>query len=400
MSAIPKRSMPPFKAGAKSPAAAILAKKAPAAPAKPAPPAKKPAPAKPVAAPAILKARDKDPIVRATTADLDDLLAGIRGEGDETAMYLGSDSSLLKIRGVISTQCPGLDRAIGRGGIPLARLTILHGAEGSGKTTACLHLVAEVQRMGGVAIYMDKEYKLDPDYAAALGVDTKRLIISQPSYLEQAFKVQEAAIKRASAIRERLKRRVPILVVLDSMNAAITKAQLEGEWDDKHMAPQARAFSEGLPKLIPQVSREDVALCYISQVRKKMNISFGDDDEICGGKAPRFYASLIISFKRIGSVKTGDEKVANTVIAECKKNQIAPPFKQAQFNIRYGIGIDAEMSLLEEALEMKLVEKNGAWYSFNGERIASGAVNAADKLRERPDMAAEIAAAGKIPWRT
>lgn len=384
----PKRSMPTFKHGTK-PGAAKPAKAADSKPSKGT-----------GLGFAIGTAKPKDKVVATAMEGLDDILSAVRASGDEHAMILGSASASLKIRGVISTQCPGLDTAIGRGGIPLARLTIIHGAEGSGKTTLMLHAVAEVQRLGGVAIYMDKEYKLDPDYAAALGVDTKRLIISQPSYLEQAFKVQEAAIVKAAELRAKTKRRVPILVVLDSMNAAITKAQLEGEWDDKHMAPQARAYSSGLPKLIPMVSREDVALCWISQVRKKMNVSYGDDDEIAGGKAPRFYASLIIHIKRIGSVKVGDEKVANRVIAECKKNQIAPPFKQAEFNIRYGHGIDAEMSLLETALEMKILEKSGASYSYNGERIAMGAVNAADKLRERPEWAAEIAAAGSIPWRT
>lgn len=337
--------------------------------------------------------------VRDTSEALDDILAGIRGDGDESATLLGADGLALKIRGIISTQCPGLDHAIGRGGIPLGRLSILHGHEGCGKTTVALHLVAEVQRLGGIAIYMDKEYKLDPDYAADIGVDTKRLIISQPNHLEAAFSVQSGAIKRASIWRAKTKRRVPILVILDSMNAAITKAQFEGEWEDRHMAPQARCYSENLPKLIPQVSKEDVGLCWISQVRKKMNVQFGDDDEIAGGKSARFYASLIIGFKKIGTIKTGEEKVANRVLAECKKNQIAPPFRKTEMVIVYGKGIDAEVSLLDLAISAKVVTKSGAQLVYGGENIGNGLMKTAEKLKKSPELCAKIAVELGVPWK-
>lgn len=337
-------------------------------------------------------------IVGPTTAELDDILEGIRGSGDETAMLLGSDGLMLKIRGVIPTGCPGLDNAIGRGGAPLGRLTILHGAEGSGKTTIALQLVASVQRMGGVAIYMDKEYKLDPEYAAALGVDNKRLIISQPSYMEQMFQVTEHAIAKAAAWRLKAKRRVPILIVLDSMNAAITKAQFEGEWDDQHMAPQARCYSANLPKIIPKVSKEDVALVWISQVRQKMNVAYGDDQEIAGGKAPRFYASLIVNFKKVGTVKSGDDKIGNRVLAECKKNQIAPPHRKAEFTIVYGKGTDSEMGLLELAVTKKVVQKKGGWYNYGDVRLGNGLPNCAERLRGDQELAAQIASDVGVKW--
>lgn len=339
------------------------------------------------------------PVAGPSDEDLDDILSSIRASGDDTAMMLGSDGLAIKIRGVIPTGCYELDQAIGRGGVPLGRLTILHGAEGSGKTTIALQLVATVQRMGGIAIYIDKEYKLDPDYATNLGVDTSRLILSQPAYMEQMFGVTEHAIKKAAAWRTKAKRRVPILIVLDSMNAAITKAQLDGDWDDQHMAPQARCYSANLPKIIPKAAKEDVALVWISQVRQKMNVAYGDAEEIAGGKAPRFYASLIIGFKRIGSIKSGDDRVGNKMIAECKKNQIAPPHRKAEFAILYGQGTDAAAGLLGVAVEKKVVKKNKGWYSFMDENIGNGMLASVEALRADPALAERIAKAAGLEWR-
>ena len=312
------------------------------------------------------------------------MISEILGEigGEDGAQLLGSEGLAIKIRGTISTQAPGVDAAIGRGGIPLGRLSILHGAEGSGKTTLALHIVAEAQRLGGVAIYADKEYKLDPEYAANIGVDTSRLIITQPPHLEKVFDTAEKVIKKAAAHRNRTGERVPILFVLDSMNAAITKAQLEGEWTDKHMAPQARVYSELLPKIIPQVSKEDVALLFISQVRQKMNIQFGDADDIAGGKAPKFYASLIMKVTRIGNTKEDGEKIANNVRVECVKNQIAPPFKKAECKIVYGKGFDKEDSLIWLAEKNGIIQKAGAYFKHDGENIGQGVKAASEKLRE------------------
>lgn len=309
--------------------------------------------------------------------------------GEGGAQLLGSDGLAIKIKGVISTQCPTIDAAIGRGGIPRSRLTIIHGAEGSGKTTLALHIVAETQRLGGVAVYLDKEYKLDPEYAANIGVDTSSLVIAQPPYLERAFQTFEGVIDRAAKLREGGKR-VPILIVLDSMNAAITKAQYEGEWEDKHMAPQARVYSELLPKLMPKISKEDVALLWISQVRKKMNVMFGDDNEIAGGNAPKFYASLIMDVgRRASNVKDG-QKIGNKIEVYCKKNQIAPPFRKAQCEIIYGKGIDKEAALIEQATADGIVTRSGSWYAWGDDRLGQGLASAADNLRSNEALAQKL----------
>lgn len=332
------------------------------------------------------KATDKSASSGDIIGDMVDALVAIGGEG--TAQLLGSNNLKIKIRGVISTQCAPLDRAIGRGGIPLGRLSILHGPEGSGKTTLALHLVAETQQRGGIAIYIDKEYKLDPEYAAAIGVDLERLIISQPPYLEKAYELFEGAIKMAKRYRETTGKRVPILIVLDSMNATISKAEYEGEWEDKHMAASARVHSASLPKIIPIVSSEDVALLYISQVRSNMKTMPGaNQDEIAGGKGPRFYASLIMKVANIGSVKDGENRVANETLVECRKNQIAPPFRKAQFEIRYGVGVDRVAALLDDGLSRGYVIQSGSFFKMHtGERIGQGREDALDMLRTDSDL--------------
>jgi len=310
---------------------------------------------------------------------LNEVLESI-GEG---AQLLGSEGLAIKVRGVISTQCVSIDAAIGRGGIPLGRLTILHGAEGSGKTTLALHIVAECQRQNGVAIYMDKEYKLDPDYArSGIGVDTSRLIIVQPPYLERVFDNCHKIIQKAAAHRTKTGKRVPILIVLDSMNAAITKAEFEGEWEDKHMAQSARAFSQLLPKLMPQVHKEDVALLFISQIRQKFNVMFGNADEVAGGNAPKHWASLILKVTRLGANKEGDEKVSNKIRVECVKNQIAPPFKKAECDIVYGHGIDKESSLIWLAEKNGVIKRSGSTYTYADLKIAIGIKALAKKLKE------------------
>lgn len=310
------------------------------------------------------------------------VLDSIRSKlGDDSAMLLGSDGLAIKIRGVISTQCATIDAAIGRGGIPRSRLTLLHGKEGSGKTSLALHIVAETQRLGGVAVYIDKEYKLDPDYARAIGVNINQLVLAQPPHLESVFATCEGVIERAAALRQGGER-IPILIVLDSMNAAITKAQYEGAWEDKHMAPQARVYSELLPKLMPKVSKEDVALLWISQVRKKM-VMFGDDAETAGGNAPKFYASLLLDVRRVASDKDKDgARVANKLVVECKKNQIAPPFRKADVVIDYGHGINGEIALLTQGVADGIVEKSGHFYIFGKYNLGNGLANAAKKLKE------------------
>lgn len=322
-------------------------------------------------------------------------LSAITGEG--ATQLLGSEGLAIKIKSVISTQCETLDNAIGRGGIPTGRLTIIHGGEGSGKTTQCLHLVAETQKRGGLVIYIDAEFKLDPDYARAIGVNTEQLILSQPRYLEKAMAVMEATVAMAKKWREKSGKDVPVLLVLDSMNACPTKAELEGDWEDHHYAPQAKVFSNALRKLIPKVSEENVALVWISQVRENIGVMFGNKDSLAGGKAPKFYASLILETKSIGKIKKGEETIGNKTSVYVRKNQIAAPFKTANFDIYYGRGIDYESSLIERGLETGAVEKNGAWFSFKGTRLGQGQVNATEALRSNPGLVSEIKAAIDAP---
>jgi recombination protein RecA len=318
---------------------------------------------------------------------LHEVLESIAPEG---AQLLGSKGLVRKIRGVISTQSPSVDAAIGRGGIPLARLTILHGKESCGKTTLALHIAAECQARNGIVVYMDKEYKLDPDYAKAIGVNTERLIISQPPYLEKVFKSIESIIQKVSASRRKTGERVPILVVLDSMNAAISKAEFEGDWDDQHYAPVARVFSKSLPKLMPAISKEDISLLFISQVREKMNVMFGDHDEIAGGRAPRHWASLILKINRLGATKKGDQKISNKIMVECVKNQISPPFKKAECDVVYGRGIDYESSLLWIAEKEKVVKIKGAYYTYESEKLGQGKEAACVTLRHNATLAEKI----------
>lgn len=306
----------------------------------------------------------------------------LKAIGDEDgAQLLGSDGMAIKIKGVVSTGVYGIDNAIGRGGVPLGRLTLIRGGEGSGKTTLALSIVSECQRKGGIAIYIDVEYKLDPEYAKNVGVNTDKLIIVQPSHLERVFAIIDNVITKVAAMRKRSKEPVPVVIVLDSMNAAITKAELNGEWDDIHVSPQARVYSRLLPKLIPTVSKENVALIFISQERVKIGVQYGDPSGTAGGKAPPFYASLIMKIAPIGSEKKGENKVANHVKVECVKNQIAPPFKKAKCVVVYGVGFDKERSLLDAAVDAKIVKKKGAYFEYKGDNIAQGASAAAEELR-------------------
>jgi recombination protein RecA len=330
--------------------------------------------------------------------DMVDALVAIGGEG--TAQVLGSDEAAIKIKGVISTQCSPLDKAIGRGGIPLGRLSILHGPEMSGKTTIALHIVAETQRRGGIVIYLDKEYKLDPDYARAIGVDTMRLIISQPDHLERIYELIDGSVDLARKWREQAGTQVPVLVVLDSINSAISKAEFEGSFEDKHVAAQARVHSQQLPKVIPRVSKENVALLFIAQDRTSIGKMFGDPVELAGGKAVRYYASLIMQVKNIGAVKeSGDgDKVAQRTRVECRKNQIAMPFKRAEFEIRHGVGVDRIAGLLDQAIDLKVItntisDKTGkrtTWFQHRERPFANGRAQAWEQLSEDDELRMEV----------
>ncbi len=310
---------------------------------------------------------------------LEEILSAI---GDQDgAQLLGSDGMAIKIKGVISTGVYGIDRAIGRGGIPTGRLTLLWGGEGSGKTTLALHVVSSCQKMGGVAVYIDVEYKLDPEYAKNIGVNIDNLIIVQPPTLERIFEIIEKVIKKVNVLRKSSKEEIPVVVVLDSMNAAITKSELNGEWDDVHVSPQARVYSRLLPKLIPLVSKESIALLFISQERTKINVQYGQNITICGGKAPGFYASLIMKVISIGNEKTDGERVANKVRVECVKNQIAPPFRKSDNIITYGEGFSNERSILECSLKRGIIKRSGPYFKFDGNSIGQGGKAAAEALK-------------------
>ncbi len=305
---------------------------------------------------------------------------------DGSAQILGSDGLSIKLKGIISTQSATINAAIGRGGIPRGRLTIIHGPEGCGKTTLALHLAAETQRLGGVVIYIDKEYKLDPDYASRLGVDIGHMIISQPSYLEKAYKTFNAIIDWAVKIREEQNKRIPILIVLDSMNAAITKEEFDGDWEDRHYAPQAGVHSRLLPKLMPKISKEDIAMVWISQIRQKIGIQFGNPNDISGGKSPKFYSSLIVKMDRKKALIKDGVKIGNEVEVQCTKNQIAPPFRKAMCNIIFGIGIDKNGSILDQAVKDGIILQEGSWYSWRNEKLGHGRDASVKELLENEWM--------------
>jgi len=366
-----------------------------------------------MAAPRKKEAVEEKACTKSFLTEMVDTLIAKAGEG--TAQLLGSDGMAIKIRGVLSTQCPTIDAAIGRGGVPLGRLTIIHGSEGCGKTTLALHLVAECQHQGGLAIYIDKEYKLDPDYAKGIGVDVGSLIISQPPYLEKCLEIIDEAIEKVARYRIESGVRVPLLVILDSMNAAISKDMYSGDYEDQTMASVARVYSQKLPKLIPKVSQEDVALVFISQVREKVGVMYGNKEEICGGRAPKFHASLILEVIRKGSMKgeddgkkddgkkdDGDKKrgkkdkdaeiIGNLNEVYVRKNQIAPPFKRAEFEVIYGKGIDFSGSLVRRAQALGILEKSGSWYATTeGERIGNGFTAAREALAQNDGLRGLIA---------
>jgi len=320
-----------------------------------------------------------------------ELLNGMRAEiGEENVLLLGGGAEALKIRGVITTGAPEVDEAIGRGGIPLGRITILHGGEGSGKTTLCLQTVAECQAQGGTGAYYDTEHKLDPDYANALGVDKENLIIVRPETLEGFFDSANKFMDLIIAQRERTGIRAPCIMVLDSINSTMAKITIEGDAGDQQYAPEARIWSKQLSKLNRRISMESVALVLISQVRKKIGLLFGDPDEIAGGQGPRFYASLIMKVTRTGSEVVDGAKTANKTQVECKKNQIAPPFKKAQVLIKYGKGVDFARSLLKVATTAGIIVKSGNTYSLDGESIGVGDGAATKWLRKNTEVRERI----------
>lgn len=309
-------------------------------------------------------------------------------EGTTRSFIDGQDGISIRLRGVVSTRCDALDAALGRGGIPQGRLTILTGADGSGKTTQALELVVAVQRQGGLAVYIDAEHKLDLSYAEQIGVNVEELVLSQPVTLEEIFRVKEKWIAKAAGWRE-LYGDVPVAIFMDSTNAAITKAMFEGEWGDQTVGSQSRFFSSKLPKMIGLAQRAGVTLVFIGQMRDKIGVMYGEKTHFSGGRALKHHATVVIKYTRIKKIMRAgsDAPVAILVKAYVDKNQVAPPFREAEMMIRFGYGIDQEAALIEVAIKLGVVEKKkkSAWLSFEGDQIGQGAEQAAGFLRKKPE---------------
>ncbi len=299
--------------------------------------------------------------------------------GKGAVMRLGEEDRPAPVQ-VIPTGSLGLDLALGVGGLPRGRVVEIFGPESSGKTTLALHAIAEVQRQGGVAAFVDAEHALDVGYAARLGVRLPDLLVSQPDTGEQALEITEQLV-RSGAVD---------LVVVDSVAALVPKAEIEGEMGDAHMGVQARLMSQALRKLTAVVSRNQSLVIFINQIRMKIGVVFGNPETTTGGHALKFYASVRLDIRRIGAVKDGDAVVGSRTRVKVVKNKVAPPFREAEFEIMYGVGISREGEIIEMGVLHNLIEKSGSWYAYKGERIGQGKENAREFLKNNPQVARDI----------
>jgi recombination protein RecA len=299
--------------------------------------------------------------------------------GKGSIMKMGKDAPKIVVD-FIPTGAINLDAAIGVGGIPRGRITEIYGPESSGKTTLCLHVVANAQKAGGVAAFIDAEHALDTEYARKLGVDVDNLLISQPDTGEQALEICEILV-RSGAVD---------IVVIDSVAALVPKAEIEGDMGDSHVGLQARLMSQALRKLTGAIARSKTSVVFINQLREKIGVMFGNPETTTGGKALKFYASLRLDIRRIGPVKEKEDVVGSHVRVKVVKNKVAPPFKQAEFDIMYAEGISHTSLLVDIGAENGIIEKSGAWYSYNGQKIGQGRENAKMYLRDNPAMMAEV----------
>ncbi len=299
--------------------------------------------------------------------------------GKGSIMRLGSKEAIVPIS-VIPTGALSFDAALGVGGFPRGRVVEIFGPESSGKTTIALQVVAEAQKTGGMAAFVDAEHALDPAYAKKLGVDVDNLLVSQPDYGEQALEITEALVRSGA---------IDVLVV-DSVAALVPKAELDGEMGDSHVGLQARLMSQALRKLTGTVSKSRTCLIFINQIREKIGVMFGNPETTTGGRALKFYSSVRIDIRRIAAIKEGDSVVGSRTRVKVVKNKVAAPFREAEFDIMYGEGISREGDLLDLAVNNNTVEKSGAWFSYKGERIGQGRENAKVFLKENKDIAAKI----------
>ena len=312
---------------------------------------------------------------------LDMAVAAIeKNYGKGAIMRLGSDAPV-ELVPIISTGAISLDAALGIGGIPRGRVTEIFGPESSGKTTLALHVIAEAQRTGGIAGFIDAEHALDLSYARKLGISTEDLLISQPDTGEQALEIAEMLVRSGA---------LDVLVV-DSVAALVPKAEIEGEMGDAHMGLQARLMSQALRKLTGTISKSRTAIVFINQIRQKIGVMFGNPETTTGGNALKFYATVRLDIRRIAQIKKDDSVIGGRTRVKVVKNKLAPPFREAEFDILYGEGISREGDILDLGVEQDVVEKSGAWYSVGGERIGQGRENARLFLKEHPEMAGDLA---------
>jgi len=330
----------------------------------------------------------EDPKAKTKAVDL--ALASIEKEyGKGSIMRLKEGASMADGIQVVSTGSIGLDIALGIGGYPRGRIIEIYGPESSGKTTLTLHAIAEVQRAGGVAAFIDAEHALDPSYARKLGVKTDELLVSQPDYGEQALEIADMLV-RSNAVD---------IIVIDSVAALVPKAEIEGDMGDSHVGLQARLMSQALRKLTSTVARSNCLLVFINQIRMKIGVMFGSPETTTGGNALKFYSSVRLDIRRIGAIKEAavaggkdPAVVGNRTRVKVVKNKLAPPFREVEFDILYGQGISRSGDVVDLASELGIIEKSGAWFSFNGERIGQGRENAKTYLEQRPDLIDKIEA--------
>ena len=299
--------------------------------------------------------------------------------GKGSIMRLG-ESEISKDIQVVSTGSLGLDLALGIGGLPRGRVVEIYGPESSGKTTLTLSVIAQMQQLGGTAAFIDAEHALDPQYAGKLGVKVDELLISQPDNGEQALEIADMLVRSSSVD----------VVVIDSVAALVPKAEIEGEMGEPQMGLQARLMSQALRKLTANIKRSNTLVIFINQIRMKIGIMFGNPETTTGGNALKFYASVRIDIRRIGAIKRGEEVIGSETRAKVVKNKVAPPFRQAEFDILYGEGISREGEIVELGVLHRVVEKTGAWYTYGKDRIGQGKDNARDYLKENPRVAQEI----------
>ena len=301
--------------------------------------------------------------------------------GKGSIMRLGNKEAIVPIS-VIPTGAISFDAALGVGGVPRGRVIEIFGPESSGKTTISLQIIAEAQKAGGMAAFIDAEHALDPAYAKRLGVDVDNLLVSQPDYGEQALEITEALVRSGA---------IDVLVV-DSVAALVPKAELDGEMGDSHMGLQARLMSQAMRKLTGTISKSRTCLIFINQIREKIGVMFGNPETTTGGRALKFYSSVRIDIRRIAAIKDGDQVVGSRTKVKIVKNKTAAPFREAEFDIMYGEGISKEGDLIDIAVENNLLEKSGSWFSYKGERIGQGRENAKQFLKDNKDMSAKIEA--------